>query len=249
MVGLPLHLWTEEILVTIGDSCGSFVAMDKETSLMKNLLWARILVKMKRAGRPTSVNLLAGARSYEIQLWWEIQPEVTEVYPRRLGRETEMAIPRVEDEGKIRAAGHVIAERGATRSILREVQRDMGQRQALHSRGTGGNLCQQLKDVGTNRYGSISQRETQKFMGERRRDEEPLLPNDSSGRNFGLQHGAGVGQSPSGHHGIYVGQSPCNKRKVVRIVELPRLKDQEIETAGMPGEKARDTVCPNFAKP
>ena len=38
VVGLPLHLWTEEILVTIGDSCGGVVAMDKETSLMKNLL-------------------------------------------------------------------------------------------------------------------------------------------------------------------------------------------------------------------
>ena len=100
VVGLPLHLWTEEILVTIGDSCGGFVAMDKETSLMKNLLWARILVKMKRVGRPTSVNLLAGARSYEIQLWWEIQPEVTEVYPCRFRKETEMAIPRVENEGK-----------------------------------------------------------------------------------------------------------------------------------------------------
>ena len=34
--GLPLHLWTEEILVKIGDSCGGFVAMDKETSLMEN---------------------------------------------------------------------------------------------------------------------------------------------------------------------------------------------------------------------
>ena len=38
VVGLPLYLWTEEILVKIGDSCGGFVAMDKETSLMKNLL-------------------------------------------------------------------------------------------------------------------------------------------------------------------------------------------------------------------
>ena len=142
VVGLPLHLWTEEILVTIGDSCGGFVAMDKETSLMKNLLWARILVKMKRAGRPTSVNLLAGAKSYEIQLWWEIQPEVTEVYPRRFRRETVMANPRVEDEGKTRAAGRVIAEREVTRPILREVQRDRGQRQALHRRGIGGSLCQ-----------------------------------------------------------------------------------------------------------
>ena len=88
---------------------------------MKNLLWARILVKMKRAGGPTSVNLLAGARSYEIQLWWEIQLEVTEMYPRRFRREAVMANPRVEDEGKTRAAGRVIAEREVTRPGLREV--------------------------------------------------------------------------------------------------------------------------------
>ena len=67
------------------------------------------------------------------------------MYPRRLIRETEMAIPRVEDEGKLRADGRVMAERGATRPTLREVQRNMGQWQALHSRGTGGNLRQQLK--------------------------------------------------------------------------------------------------------
>ena len=136
VVGLPLHLWTEEILVTIGDSCGGFVAMDKETSLMKNLLRARILVNMKSSGRPTSVNLLAGARSYEIQLWWEIQPRVTEVYPRRFSRETEMAKPRVEDEGRIRAVGCINAERGAKRHIPRVAQRDMGQWQALYKSGT-----------------------------------------------------------------------------------------------------------------
>ena len=166
VVGLPLHLCTEEILVTIRDSCGGFVAMDKETSLMKNLLWARILVKMKSSGRPTFVNLLAGARSYELQLWWEIRPRVTEVYPRRFRRETEMANPRVEDEGKIRAAGRVTAEREATRPILREVQRDKGQRQGLHKSGTEGSLCQQLKCVGITREGSISQCEIQKIMGE-----------------------------------------------------------------------------------
>ena len=118
VVGLPLHLWTEKILVTIGNSCGGFVAMDKETSLMKNLLWARILVKMKSSGRPTSVNLLAGGRSYEIQLWWEIQPRVTEVYPRRFSRETEMANPRVEDEGIDAPLGAPLKKGEQTGTIL-----------------------------------------------------------------------------------------------------------------------------------
>ena len=151
VVGLPLHLWTEEILVTIRDGCGGFVALDKETSLMKNLLWARILVKMKSSGRPTSVNLLEGARSYELQLWWEIQPRVTEVYPHRHRRETDRTNPRVEDEEKIRAAGRVTTERGATRPILLEEQRDKGQQQALHKSGTEGGLYKHLKCVGITR--------------------------------------------------------------------------------------------------
>ena len=37
------------------------------------------------------------------------------------------------------------------------------------------------------------------------------MPNETSGRSLGLQHGAGVGQSPSGHHGVHVG--PSQKRK------------------------------------
>ena len=83
MVGLPLHLWTREILKKVGDSCGGFVAMDKGTALRTDLLWARILVKMNIMGKPSSVNLLAEARSYELQLWWEIQLRVAEVYPQR----------------------------------------------------------------------------------------------------------------------------------------------------------------------
>ena len=141
VVGLPLHLWTEKILVTIGNSCGGFVAMDKETSLMKNLLWARILVKMKSHGRPTSVYLLARGRSYEIQLWWEIQPRVTEVYPRIFSRVTEMANPRVEDERNRRALGRVTEERGANKHNPRVMQREVGQWQALHASGTKGILC------------------------------------------------------------------------------------------------------------
>ena len=33
VVGLPLHLWTEEILRRLGNSCGGFVAVDNDTTL------------------------------------------------------------------------------------------------------------------------------------------------------------------------------------------------------------------------
>ena len=69
VVGLPLHLWTREILKKVGDNCGGFVAMDNGTALRMDLLWARILVKMNGMGKPSIVNLLARARSYELQIW------------------------------------------------------------------------------------------------------------------------------------------------------------------------------------
>ena len=65
----------------MGDSCGGFVALDEETTLKTELHWARILVKMNSTGKPASVNLLAGARRYELQKWWEIQPTVAGVFP------------------------------------------------------------------------------------------------------------------------------------------------------------------------
>ena len=33
VVGLPLHLWRHEVLKKIGDNCGGFLAIDKETTL------------------------------------------------------------------------------------------------------------------------------------------------------------------------------------------------------------------------
>ena len=79
VVGLPLHLWTGEILEKVGDSCGGFVAMDEGTASKTDLLWARILVKINTKEKLDSINLIVGDRSYAIQIWWEIRPTVAEV--------------------------------------------------------------------------------------------------------------------------------------------------------------------------
>ena len=39
VVGIPLHLWNREILKMIGDSCGGFVDLDRETTLKSELSW------------------------------------------------------------------------------------------------------------------------------------------------------------------------------------------------------------------
>ena len=121
MVGLPLHLWIGEILQKVGDSRGGFVAMDKGTALRMDLLWARIRVKMNSMGKPSSVNLLAGARSYELQIWWEIQPRVAEVYPRRNRAVGVLVESREEDERKTHAVGLLSAETGEMNHAIREV--------------------------------------------------------------------------------------------------------------------------------
>ena len=81
MVGLPLHLWKPVILRKIGDACGGFVTEDKATRMKKESKWARMLIKSEGKDRPNTVNILEGPRSYELQIWWEIPPWVTGVYP------------------------------------------------------------------------------------------------------------------------------------------------------------------------
>ena len=112
MVGLPLHLWSEDILKELGDRCGGFVVMDKATTHRKDLRWARILVKNSCSRKPSSVNMLAGARSYELQIWWEIQPKVVEVYPKVYRPKGFLTRPSEEDEGTSRANERVRGEIG-----------------------------------------------------------------------------------------------------------------------------------------
>ena len=81
VVGLPLHLWTPEILRKLGDACGGFVALDKNTEMKTEVKWARMLIQVVGKARPSVVNILEGPRSFELQIWWEISPWVTGVYP------------------------------------------------------------------------------------------------------------------------------------------------------------------------
>ena len=81
VVGLPLHLWKPEILRKLGDACGGFVTLDKNTEKKKEVKWARMLIKVEGISRPSVVNILEGPRSFELQIWWEISPWVTGVYP------------------------------------------------------------------------------------------------------------------------------------------------------------------------
>ena len=121
VVGLPLHLWTGEILKKVGDSYGGFVALDEESTFKKDLQWARILVKKKNStGKPSSVNLLAGARSYELQIWWEIQPTVAGVYPHS-SRAHGVSVESCEEDGRSTRA---LERVGAVWAVPRHTSRE-----------------------------------------------------------------------------------------------------------------------------
>ena len=105
VVGLPLHLWKTEVLKRIGDACGGYLAIDKITELRRELSWARILVKTTRSPRPSTVNILEGPRSFELQIWWEVRPWVTDVYPVYATGSAKS--PKEEDDGEVRAEKRV----------------------------------------------------------------------------------------------------------------------------------------------
>ena len=66
VVRLPLHLWRQGVLKKIDDSCGVFLAIDKETTLGLKVAWSRILVKIEGMVRQSVVNIMEGARSFEV---------------------------------------------------------------------------------------------------------------------------------------------------------------------------------------
>ena len=101
VVGLPLHLWKPEILRKLGDACGGFVALDKNTEMKMEVKWAKMLIKVVGKSRSSVVNILKGPRSFELQIWWEISPWVTGVYP--VSSREEAKNSEEEDDGEARA--------------------------------------------------------------------------------------------------------------------------------------------------
>ena len=98
VLGLPLHLWTRETLKHIGDGCGGFLKVEEESGLGSEISWVRILVRLQETVRPSTVNILASSRSYELQIWWELQPWVAEVYPSKTEDAEGLQKRRKEDE-------------------------------------------------------------------------------------------------------------------------------------------------------
>ena len=81
VMGLPLHLWNREVFKKIGDCYGGFVAVDESTVALKELQWARVLVKSDGTEWPSFLQVVIDNTYFALQLWWEVLPRVFEVLP------------------------------------------------------------------------------------------------------------------------------------------------------------------------
>ncbi|RVW67637.1 hypothetical protein CK203_063065 [Vitis vinifera] len=81
ILGLPLHLWERSLFKQFGDSCERYVAVDENTAERRNLKWARVLVETSGWQHPSSLQVVAGASCYALQLWWEEEPCLSSMIP------------------------------------------------------------------------------------------------------------------------------------------------------------------------
>ena len=238
--GLPLHLWTEDILTKLGDRCRGFVVMDKETTHRKDLRWARILVKNSSSRKPSSVNLLAGARSYELHIWWEIQPRVVEVNPQVYRTKGLLNRHSEEDEGKSRANERVRVAKGKSLHTSREMQWLGSQQKALGLRGLGGGVLQRQLCVGIPNVGPKKCYVSQNNLGIRERIEGETQASErvSKKGHLGMQTGRNAAQNPNPRQENCVGQSP--KRHMVQAESSLVKNDvdnQRVKRTGLSAEK------------
>lgn len=50
------------------------MAVDAGTIFLTDLLWARILIKVGDSVLTSSIKVVMGSKSFNLQLWWEIPP-------------------------------------------------------------------------------------------------------------------------------------------------------------------------------
>ncbi|RVW46137.1 hypothetical protein CK203_076157 [Vitis vinifera] len=111
IVGLPISLWSPEILRRVGDACGGFITVDENTRSMRDLQWARILVKWGGEAKPNVLEIEGEEESYVVSLWWECWP----VLRRKCRDEVDRQSREVRGEEDPRAGQRVMKGWGSGR--------------------------------------------------------------------------------------------------------------------------------------
>ena len=104
VLGLPLHLWSREVIKKIWNVCGGFIAMDEDTTRMTILQWARILVKFVGKTLPGELHVVIGSASFSFKLWWEAPPCFSRVVPRSCSSEHGLLEDRNDGAGGSRTS-------------------------------------------------------------------------------------------------------------------------------------------------
>ncbi|KAG5620116.1 hypothetical protein H5410_005334, partial [Solanum commersonii] len=71
IIGIPLHLWSQQVFEEIGQLCGGWVATEEETKLKNHMKWKRILVANSGRNIPKEVSILRGKIRYHFPIWVE----------------------------------------------------------------------------------------------------------------------------------------------------------------------------------
>ena len=81
-VDLPLQFWQEEVIRKIGNCCGGFVQVDRDTTNFSKIQWTRL--RVKRVGKilPGTLQLIVENLCVELQFWWEVLPWMSHVLKR-----------------------------------------------------------------------------------------------------------------------------------------------------------------------
>ena len=179
--------------------------------------------------------MLTGARSYELQIWWEIQPRVVEVYPQVYRSNGFLTRPSEEDEGNSRANERVRGVNGKRLHTAQETQRVESQQKGQGLSGTGGGVLQRPRIVGTPNVGPMICCVSQNRLGikEINVGDTHVRERASKIGHFGLQTGSNEAQKSIHRKESWVGQSPKSHREqavcpiVKKAVNNQRVKCKE----------------------
>ena len=186
--------------------------MDKATTHRKDLRWVRILVKNSCYRKPSSINMLAGARSYELQIWWEIQPKVVGVYPKVYRPKGSWTKPSEEDEVDSRAKERVSEAFGKMLHTAQEWQWVESQKMRQELCGSAGGMIQPLKCFGTPKVGPKICCVSQNNLGTKEIEAGEIRGREWAS-HFGLQSGIDEAHNVSPRQDFRMGQSPKINRK------------------------------------
>lgn len=107
VLGLPLHLWSREVIKKIRNVCGRFIVVDEDIARMTNLQWARMLVKFVGKTLPRELYVVIGSTNFSFKLRRKAPPYFSRVMPRSCNNEHGLLEDKDDGVGGTRASSDV----------------------------------------------------------------------------------------------------------------------------------------------